>query len=377
MKTQRPISLPWLAVLLLAAVALTGAGCMPGNSEASEPPVADVDGEDAQDDRIAVAAIPLTRGPIEAVLRFSANLEAEESVEVFSEASRRVTRLRVEEGDRVRKGDLLLQLEDDEQRSALAKVESQLERARREYERQKSLYDQALISEQAFTEATYELEQLEIALDDARRELSYTEVRAPISGVVTQRMVSVGDFVQSQDRLFEIVDFDSIVALIYVPESELPSLRVGQSARLSAQATGGKEHEAVIDRISPVVDPKTGTVKVTLAVPAGEGVVPGMYVEVDLVTDVRNEALLIPKRALVYDQDQVFVFRVNDDQAVERVRVEPVLEERNFVTVDEGLAAGDRIVVAGQAGLKNGTEVRLLDLEEALATFGDGQFGDT
>ena len=107
-----------------------------------------------------VEVIALQRGAIESVLRFSSNLEAESQVQVFSQAKRLVTELLVEEGDRVRKNQVLLRLQDDEQRSALAKARSQLEKAEREYERQKRLFAQELISEQAFNDATYELEQL-------------------------------------------------------------------------------------------------------------------------------------------------------------------------------------------------------------------------
>ncbi|MEE8164214.1 MAG: efflux RND transporter periplasmic adaptor subunit, partial [Myxococcota bacterium] len=126
-----------------------------------------------------------------------------------------------------------------------------------------------------------------------------------------------------------------------------------------------------IKRILPVVDPRSGTVKVTLEVPSSEGLLPGMYVEVELVAEVDADALLVPKRALIYDQEQVFVFRVDEDGRVERRLVQPTLENRDFVRISDGLDEGDQIVVAGQAGLKDGSEVRLLDLQEAIATFAD------
>ncbi len=362
---------PLLALLLLAIS--VSFGCALSNSEAAEPEITNGKAEDTKaDDRIAVAAFPLGRGRIESVLRFSANLEAESAVEVYSESERRVVELLVEEGNRVQKGQLMLRLEDDEQRSSMAMVKSQLAKAEREFERQRSLFEKQLISEQAFNEATYSKEQLEIALGDAERALSYTEVRAPISGIVTQRLVNVGDYIRSNEHLFDLVDFDSIVARVFVPETEMSRLAKGQRARLTAQATEGSVHEAFIDRIAPVVDPRSGTVKVTLAVPAGEGLVPGMYVEVELVAQVEENALLVPKRALVYDQDQTFVFRVGDENRVERLMVKPLIQEKNFITVAGDVAEDDRIVIAGQAGLKDGAEVRLLDLQEALATFGDG-----
>jgi membrane fusion protein, multidrug efflux system len=355
---------PVLRLVPLLAFAPFAAACSDGDAAArpahdgtagSHPAAAENAG-----DALPVTVATLHRGPMEAVLRFSTNLEAESSVAVLSQATRRVEQLQVEEGDRVRKGQLLLRLQDDEQRTSLAKVQSQLDKTRREYERQKRMHAAELISEQAMNDATYEIEQLELALDEARRQLSYTEVLAPISGTVTRRLVSLGDHVTPNQHLFDLVDFDSIVALVHVPEKELPRLKVGQPARISAPALGGRI-DARIERLSPVVDPRSGTVKVTVDVPHRPGLRPGMYVDVELVVDRQPDSLLVPKRALVYDTDQVYVFRLKGG-TVERLLVRPALEDAANVqpTPSEGgLAEGDRVVVAGQAGLKDGDRVRL------------------
>ena len=296
-------------------------GCTPRGGDESDPPAdtQDVagdteggeDGEDGKaDERVPVEVAEIGRGRIEEILRFSTNLEAESEVQVFSQAARLVTGLYVEEGDEVRKGQILLRLQDDEQRTQVTRVESQLAKARREYERQQSLFEQQLISEQVFNEATYDLEQLELALNDARRELGYTEVRAPIAGTVTQRLVNLGDQITVNQHLFDIVDFDSIVARIYVPEKTLPRLRDGLTANLYSDAFGDEARRGEVERIAPLVDSRSGTVKVTVAIPRGADLLPGMYVSVELITAVHEDAVLVPKRALVYDDEQVFVFRV-------------------------------------------------------------------
>jgi len=353
----------WFLGLLLAVLGLTSAGCT-GEGQALEntpESAASADAEKKNDELVPVEVAALARGPIESVLRFSANLEAESEVQVFSQATRLVTALSVEEGDSVAKGDLLLRLQDDQQRSSLARVESQIAKARREYERQKNLYAQSLISEQAYNDSTYELEQLELALADSRRELGYTEVRAPIAGVVTRRMVNLGDHITVNQHLFDLVDFDTIVARVFVPEKEVRRLAIGQEARLFSSSLGGDARRGNVERIAPIVDPKSGTVKVTVEVPRQQGLRPGMYVEVELVTDTREDALLVPKRAVVYDQNRAFLFRLTGDMTVERLTVEPRLQDQGWIEPDlgAGLAVGDRVVVAGQAGLKDGTKVRL------------------
>ncbi len=345
------------------------AGCAFDSGVAGEPPPAD-SSIAAADEAIPVAALPMFRGRIESVLRFSTNLEAENRVDVLSEAERHVTELLVEEGDTVRAGQTLLLLEDEAQRTALRRVESQLDRSRLEYERQKRLFEQDLISEQAYNQARYDTEQLELALEDAERELSYATVLAPISGVITERVVNVGDHVETHAKLFQIVDFDSIVARVFVPERQLPGLFVGQPARVLAQSLDGSR-QAKVERISPVVDPRSGTVKVTLDIPGNQGLLPGMYVEVDLVAAVEDDALLAPKRALVYDQEQVFVFRVAEGAEgprAERLLVSILIESEDVVQLAGDLAEGQRLIVAGQAGLKDGARVRLLDPAEALGS---------
>jgi membrane fusion protein (multidrug efflux system) len=351
----------WLGALgLVAVLASYGCtvGCSVGNTDAKTFDQGATD-EKRKEEAVPVEVASLGQGEIEAVLRLSSNLEAEEEVQVFAEAPRRVTRLLVEEGTPVRQGALLLQLQDDEQKSAVAKAEIELKESERDYERAKELHEQELVTEETFTEAGYTVERNRLALEDARRELGYTQVRAPIAGVVTERLVNLGDQVTVNQPLFRIVDFNSIVARIYVPEKDMVQLATGQPARLKADALGGKVFTGSIDRISPVVDPATGTVKVTVATPRQEGLRPGMYVEVELVTAVHDEALLVPKRALVYDNDQVFVFRLKDERRVERLRVTPLLENADYIEPAGGLETGDQLVVAGQSGLKDNGLVRL------------------
>jgi membrane fusion protein (multidrug efflux system) len=351
----------WLGALgLVAILASWGCtvGCSVGNSDAKTFDNGATD-EKRKEEAVPVEVAALGHGEIEAVLRLSSNLEAEDEVQVFAEAPRRVTELLVEEGTPVRKGRTLIQLQDDEQKSAVAKAEIELKESERDYDRAKELYEQKLVTEETFTEAGYRVERNRLALADARRELGYTQVRAPISGVITERLVNLGDQVTVNQPLFRIVDFDSIVARIYVPEKDMARLAVGQPARLKADALGGKVFTGAIERVSPIVDPATGTVKVTVATPRQEGLRPGMYVEVELVTAVHDAALLVPKRALVYDNDQVFVFRLKDERRVERLRVAPLLENTDFIEPAGGLDAGDQLVVAGQSGLKDNGLVRL------------------
>ena len=354
---------PLALLMILLSLLLLTSGCGRGEAGAAVDD-ASQEGDDTAEETVEelppVEAVALGRGRIESVLRFSTNLEAESEVQVFSQAARQVIELKVEEGDRVRKGDLLLRVQNEEQVSALARAESQLRKAQREYERQKNLFSKELISEQTFNDATYEVEQMELAKEDAERNLTYTEVRAPIGGTITARMVNLGDQITVNQHLFDIVDFNSIVARVYVPEREVGRLALKQEARLFADSLGGADRRGEVLRIAPVVDPRSGTVKVTVAIPRNQELLPGMYVEVELVTDVHTDALLIPKRSVIYDNNQAFVYRLKDDETVEQLFFDVALTDRDFVKpLGDAMAVGDMIVTAGQAGLKSGAKVRL------------------
>jgi membrane fusion protein (multidrug efflux system) len=240
-------------------------------------------------------------------------------------------------------------------------VASELRKVEREYERQKRLHGQGLISEEAFNQSTYEIEQLQLRQEEAERALSYTQVQAPISGVITARQVNIGDHVSINQKLFELVDFNSIVARIFVPEKELSQLRKGLPVRITASALGDARFEGRVERIAPTVDPATGTVKVTVALPRRAGLRPGLYVDAQVVTETYDDALRVPKRALIQDGEQKFLYRLAADDTVERLVIDPALEDREFIQPSgTALAAGDRVVISGQVGLKDGAKVRVL-----------------
>ena len=319
---------------------------------------------DKKDERVPVEVAFIGRGAIEAVIRASTNLEADARVEVFSRSTNLVAELLVEEGDAIAENQLLLRLENQTQKIQLNKAEVRLDKARKEFKRKQDLVENELISIQEFNDATYELKQAELQLAEAQQELDYTQIRAPIKGTLTSRMIKLGDQVNVGQHLFDIIDFDSLIARVYVPEKDLSGLGLGQKARLRSQAMGDRPIHGVIQRIAPTVDPKTGTVKVTVKVDRVAQLRPGMYVDLDIVVNTHEQALLIPKKALVYDQDQVFVFRVIDDgeqgAVVERVAVNPQLMDQRFVEPGAGFSTEDRIVVAGQSSLKDHAAIKIL-----------------
>ena len=334
------------------------------------------DKKDAKSERSKQTAIPvevavLKLGPIESVLKASSNLEAESEVKVLARTANRVQRLLVEEGSQIQANDLLIELENDIQIIQVSKARNKVLEAREEYERQVSLHAQNLVSDQVFSQSKFQLQQLELELKDAERELGYTQIRAPISGKITQRLVKVGDQVSAGQELFTIIDFDSIVARLYVTEKALSSLKVDQLVRVESTAFPGQTFKGFVLRIAPVVESRSGMIKVTAGFHDTGTLLPGMYVDASIVTSAKSDALLLPKKAILYDGEQRFIFRVNEHQEVERVLLVPGLEDADYVEPISLLAKGDQIVIAGQTGLKDGSKIKLTDNPDDIGQ-GDG-----
>ncbi len=357
------------SVLILALAVITLSGCRPGSGAKK-----DDQPEDPLKNAIFVQLDALKMGPMEATLKSSSNFTAERQVEIMSRTANLVAKLNVEEGDQVKEAEVLAELENDIQIIQYDRAKNQYDRTFQEFQRQKRLYDQELVSEQAFSDIQFDLKQNEIAMKDAERELNYTRILTPIPGTVTQRMINVGEQVSMNMTLFEIIDFDSIVSIIYVPERNLPYLNVGQDARLEAPSLNGGKFDGYIQRISPVVDNRTGTIKVTLGLkpnPMNQSARPGLFLNVELILKTFDSVLRIPKRALVYEGDQMFVFIAEEkdgQQYAKREALEADLTDRDHVKPVDGsiFKEGMEIIVAGQTGLKDGAMIRLTPQEPEI-----------
>ncbi|TPV95962.1 MAG: efflux RND transporter periplasmic adaptor subunit [Myxococcales bacterium FL481] len=327
---------------------------------------------------VAVAAVEV--GDIAASIVSASTIEAERSVTVHAEATGRIIKLNVEEGENVKKGQLLARLRYDSQSSQLARADEGLDKARTDLARVQALHRRGVASDQDLAEAQDALRIAKRDRVDRRRDVGNTRVLAPFAGTLTERVVAEGAFVSNGAQLFSLVDFDTLVARVYVPEKELDRIRVGQPARVVGKAAKGRRGTGTVTRIAPIVDAATGTVKVTVALPVAatgteRGFLPGMYAEVTLTTERREGALLVSKTALVRDEERVHVFVLEsgeEEPTVKRTLVELGLEDDDRVQVVSGLAADQQVVVAGHDGLQDGASVVLVDSDgKPLADAGE------
>jgi membrane fusion protein (multidrug efflux system) len=349
-KRRNPL-MRWIAIAGLASV--LAAGC--SNGKAREK-------DDAEDKATAVPVEtqPLKRAEMLAIYSGTAPIEAQEEAEVVAKVGGEVRQIFVEEGDPVQSGQVLARLDGDRLRLELAQIEANLRKLERDYKRQLDLSEKGLVAKGTAENAKFDLDALRASYDSARLELSYTEIRAPIGGVVSVRHIKLGNTIKPNDPTFRITDLDPLIAYVHIPEKEFRKLAPGQNADVVVDALGGERYVGTISRISPTVDPQTGTFRARVEVPdASRRLKPGMFARVNIVYDRRPDTLQLPRTAILDADGEQSVYIVADGKAQQR-SIRTGLTNGGWIEVVEGLQGDESVVVVGQAGLKSGTPVKVV-----------------
>jgi len=351
---MRRISLQWLIVCLsLAAVCLIGCD----NAQSRDGS----DGSDKADEvPVPVEASHVIRGDISAYFVGTTSLEAEEEALVVAKTDGVVQRIYVEEGDMVKVGDALAKLEDDRLSLELARAEAGMDKLRRDYERNSELHDKKLISAGEYERVLSEYASQKAAVDLARLAVEHTTIRAPIDGVISERLIKIGNMVATHAAAFKITDFDPLLAVMHVPERELNKLNRGQRAEVRVDALPEDVFLGQVLRIGPVVDPATGTFKVTLAIrDTSRRLKPGMFGRVRIVHDTHRATLLVPREAVVREDKEAAVFVVRDSMTFRRV-VQTGYENDRFVEIESGVDEGSQVITTGHTNLSDSTRIEVI-----------------
>ena len=344
-----------LLVLMVAIPLAIGAGCKRDGAAASK------DGADGDMKTEAIPVEVAMAGPRTMIARYTgtASLEARGESQVVAKTSGVALAVMAEEGQAVAAGQGLARLDPARATLQVAQTNAQVAKLEANYRRASQLAEQKMVSANDVDQLRFDLQNARAANQMARLELSYTTVRAPISGVIASKSVKPGNFVQINSPIFRIVDSQRLEATLNVPEREIAKLRPGQQVKLVADALPGREFIGSVDRVAPVVDTGTGTFRVVAAF-AGDGELqPGMFTRLGINYDQRADALVVPRTALLEDGGEPAVYVVREGKAV-RSALKLGYDEAGWVEVREGLQAGDAVVVAGKAALREGSAVQVL-----------------
>jgi membrane fusion protein, multidrug efflux system len=317
------------------------------------------------------------RGSIASYFETTSRVEAESRVEILSKGTGQCAAVMVDVGDEVATGQVLATLEKDE-------LEAQVRQARISVQQQKTAYE---IAERSFSEGIaasvdrdntrFAYEQAGVALEMAELQLRNQTICAPISGIITRRVIQTGMIVSPGVPVFSIVDPESYVLPIQIPEKELAQLQVGQKALARIDAFPDYVFNASIRRIYPSIDPLSGTLKVLLDFEENdrEKLREAVFARIQLIMDMREDALLIPRDTLLEEEGRKFVFMaspVNNDAAeagyiARKQEITVGIEQSDVVEVLNGLTEDALVVIMGQHSLKPETSIKITNLEEELA----------
>jgi len=314
-----------------------------------------------RDSRLPVTAIVLKPEVLTNKVLATGTVLANEEVELRSEAIGKIERILFSEGSRVKKGALLVKINDDELQAQKVKAESQRRLAQEKERRRKQLFEKQGISPEDYESALSELNELsaEIQLINAR--IEKTEVRAPFDGIIGLRYVSEGSYVSPTIRIANLQNLESVKLDFAVPEKYVSSVRKGQSVyfRISGRS---ERFEGTILAVEPKIDPVTRNVLLRAMSSNTTGkIMPGAFAEVELVLEQIQGAVMVPTQALVPDLEGQKVY-VSRGGVAQEVRVQIGLRTEDKVQVTQGLSPGDTLLTTGLLQVVGGAPLKLVEV---------------
>lgn len=302
------------------------------------------------------------------------SLRSRQSVVLRPEVSGRVVKLNFRDGERVRKGQLLVQLDDQLPLAQVKQSQAELSIARANHKRNQELQAQNFISQRTVDESAANLEvaQAKLALSEATA--ARLRIVAPFDGMTGIRTVNPGDYLKDGTDIVNIEDIDTVYVDFRLPERYQTRVKKGQKAAVDLDALPGQKFEAIIQAIDPLIDANGRSISVRATINNRQRQLrPGMFARVTTVFGARDRAKVIPEEAIVPQGGRQFVIKLvggpeKDSQVSQRVEVKVGIRRPGRVEILDGLSEGDTVVTAGHQRLqKDGTLVKIIDTGLASA----------
>ncbi|MEE2677588.1 MAG: efflux RND transporter periplasmic adaptor subunit [Myxococcota bacterium] len=344
--------------LALRARSARSAVCALGFSLAACGPGVGDSEEFVEDEPVSIEITTVESGLLRDIAGFSGQLSAENSVVVKAEDDGIVAEVFFEEGQEVAAGDPLFRLRNGEQVARLREAKANLDLARGVFERTHKLLRQDAVSQAKRDEAAASLAVAKARVELAGVELDRTVIRAPFDGVLGMRQVAPGSRVDETTALVEIDSVDRLQVTFAIAEVGVLFARVGTPVELTVAPYPGERFPGEVFFVSPTLDSSTRRLIVKAWVEnTDRRLRAGLFARIHMEVDARENAIMVPEAAVVFDRRGTYVWRVGDDMVVSKVPVETGLRRDGEVEVRSGLQSGDRLVTAGTHKVDEGDKV--------------------
>jgi membrane fusion protein (multidrug efflux system) len=347
----------WLGQRPAATQGAAPATGAPGGAPAKGPGMAGAPGGPGGGGGVPVEVVKVATTSLPQSITTVGSLRSDESVTIRPEVAGRIAAINFQEGQRVAKGEVLLRLDPSINEAELLQARANLKLARSKYERAVDLSKSNFISGQARDEAENNLRVAEAAVALVEARLAKTEIRAPFTGVIGLRSVSIGDYVKEGADIVNLESIDLLKVDFRVPEVYMRQVKAGQPLQVALDAYPGKTFEGRVFAVNPLLDAAGRAVVIRAQVKnADASLRPGMFARVRLITSESADSLVVPEQALVPQGSEQFVFKVVDGRAV-RAKVEVGQRRDGKVEMVSGVTAGEVVVVSGHQRLRDGVPV--------------------
>ena len=291
-------------------------------------------------------------------------LTAHQGIDLSNEVEGVIEAIHVESGERVKKGDLLLTLNDDVEQADLASYQALEELAQVVYKRNRNMWKKKTISETDYDNARSALKVAQANVMQTKARIAKKSIRAPFSGVLGIRHVSIGQFVPTGTMLVSLQDQSTLYADFAIPEKYLPLTRAGLEVQLHVSAYSDRYFSGKVQAIDSKVDETTRNINVRSRLDNSEGLLhPGMYADIALMLDQPAERIIVPATAIIFSSfgNALFIVSENKDgvPVAKRVQVTTGEQRGDMVAILTGLQGGEKVIQAGVNKLQNNIPVAI------------------
>lgn len=305
-----------------------------------------------------VESVKIEPRPLTVALDSVGTLVANESVVLRPEVVGRITDIAFTEGQPVKKGEKLFQIDDRLARAELKQAAANLQLAQLEYERYNKLAGTGAATKRAADQARANLGVAQANHDLAKTRVDYTNISAPFDGVVGLRKVSPGDYVEVGQELANFVSYDPMKVNFTIPETEAGKLKPGQQIDITVEALPGETFSGTVFALDPQLDVGGRAVSLRASIPNPDNhLKSGFFARVALIVDQKPSALVVPENAIIPQGNDKFLYRIGAEDVAELIPVKIGTRLKGEVEILEGLNPGDEVITSGQMKLQPGAKV--------------------